>query len=164
MTLETPIHRTPRPRWSEDATTTSAEALSPPGPPLRSVEPRDAMRGSRPTVIRSNAGDIAWPVLKDYSGEALRGNEYVLVIDSGEDPSFIASFHVSIATEVVPLLIGHGSVAFKWHAPSAHVPPIRTELGKRLWAIRQQIIASGLPALDWDDIEREVKTRRGEPE
>jgi hypothetical protein len=164
MTLATRTHRAHRPRWSDDTTTTSAEALFPSGPPLRSVEPRDAMRGSRPTVIRSNAVDIAWSVLKDYSGEVLRGNEYVLVIDSGEDPSFIASFHVTIATEVVPLLVGPGSVALKWREPSAHVPPIRTELGKRLWAIRQQIIASGLPMLDWDGIESEVKTRRGEPE
>lgn len=37
----------------------------------------------------------------------------------------------------------------------------RTELGRRLMAIRQEIVASGTPLLDWDDIEREVAERRG---
>lgn len=44
-------------------------------------------------------------------------------------------------------------------------PPIRTartDLGKRLWEIRQKILASGEPLLDWNDIERELRERRGE--
>jgi hypothetical protein len=42
-------------------------------------------------------------------------------------------------------------------------PPfeLRTPLAKKLWELRQKIIASGVPLLDWDDIEREVQERRG---
>ena len=40
----------------------------------------------------------------------------------------------------------------------------RTELGRRLWNIRARIVASGRPLLSWDELEREVVERRGEPE
>jgi len=38
----------------------------------------------------------------------------------------------------------------------------RTDLGKRLWEIRQRIVASGVPLLGWDEIERELAERRGD--
>jgi hypothetical protein len=38
----------------------------------------------------------------------------------------------------------------------------RTSLAKRLWELRQKIIASGRPLLDWDDLENELRERRGE--
>jgi hypothetical protein len=38
----------------------------------------------------------------------------------------------------------------------------RTELGRRLLRIRQRILASGQPLLDWDDIESQLRERRGE--
>jgi hypothetical protein len=38
----------------------------------------------------------------------------------------------------------------------------KTPLGKRLWAIRKKIVASGEPLLGWDEIEKEVAARRGE--
>jgi len=38
----------------------------------------------------------------------------------------------------------------------------RTELGRRLWEIRQRIVRSGVDLLDWNGIEREVRMRRGE--
>jgi len=46
----------------------------------------------------------------------------------------------------------------------ATVPPAapRTELGRRLWDIRRRIVTSGVPLLDWDQIEAEVAARRGE--
>lgn len=164
MTLATLPHHVRRPRWSEDTTTSSTEAVSPVGPPLRSVEPQEPTGAARPAVIRSNARDIAWPVFKHHSGEGIRGNEYVFVIDPGDAPFDFASFHVTIATEVAPFLVGPGSLAFTWHQPTPLPPSFQTELGKRLWAIRQQIIASGLPTLDWSGVEREVRTRRGERE
>lgn len=37
----------------------------------------------------------------------------------------------------------------------------RTPLGRRLWELRKEIVASGEPLLDWDGIEREVTERRG---
>jgi hypothetical protein len=42
----------------------------------------------------------------------------------------------------------------------AFVP--RTELGRRLWRIRQKILQSKQRLLDWDGIETEVRQRRGE--
>lgn len=44
-------------------------------------------------------------------------------------------------------------------ASAPYVP--RTELGRRLTALRREIVQSGTPLLDWDDIEREVAERRG---
>lgn len=37
----------------------------------------------------------------------------------------------------------------------------QSPLGQRLWQIRQRIVESGEPLLDWDGIEREVAERRG---
>ena len=37
----------------------------------------------------------------------------------------------------------------------------KTELGKTLWAIRKKIEASGVPLLDWDELQEEIKSRRG---
>jgi predicted nucleic acid-binding protein len=42
----------------------------------------------------------------------------------------------------------------------AFVP--QTELGHRLWIIRQRIVSSGQPLLDWQAIERELRERTGE--
>ena len=39
----------------------------------------------------------------------------------------------------------------------------RTSLGKRLWELRGQIMASGERPLSWDDIEREVSEQRQAP-
>ena len=45
-------------------------------------------------------------------------------------------------------------------APEEYVP--QTPLGQRLRQIRQEIVESGEPLLDWDGIEREVADRRGD--
>ncbi len=37
----------------------------------------------------------------------------------------------------------------------------RTPLGRLLMEARREVIASGVPLLDWDDLEREVAERRG---
>jgi hypothetical protein len=46
-------------------------------------------------------------------------------------------------------------------APSSTFVP-RTRVGGRLWAIRQRIVASGQRLLDWQDLEAELRLRRGE--
>ena len=38
----------------------------------------------------------------------------------------------------------------------------RTVLGKRLWLLRQKIVASGAPLLSWEQIEHELAERRGD--
>jgi hypothetical protein len=45
------------------------------------------------------------------------------------------------------------------------LPPYqpRTSLGKRLWEIRGQIMASGERPLGWDEIEKEVSEQRRDP-
>jgi hypothetical protein len=46
--------------------------------------------------------------------------------------------------------------------PAEAAPPARTELGRRLRALREQIVASGERLLDWDELEQEIAERRGE--
>ena len=36
----------------------------------------------------------------------------------------------------------------------------RTPLGKKLLEVRQKILVSGRPLLDWDDIDREITQQR----
>jgi hypothetical protein len=43
---------------------------------------------------------------------------------------------------------------------TAYAP--RTKLGRRLWRIRQQIVATEYPLLDWEGLETELRARRGE--
>lgn len=38
----------------------------------------------------------------------------------------------------------------------------RTDLARRLWELRQKIVASGRPLLAWADLETELSDRRGE--
>jgi hypothetical protein len=38
----------------------------------------------------------------------------------------------------------------------------QTKLGRRLWILRQRIVSSGQPLLDWQAIDRELRERRGE--
>src|SRR5438270_12865659 len=42
-------------------------------------------------------------------------------------------------------------------------PPfvLRTPLAKRLWELRQEIVASGVPLLSLDEVRKEVQERRG---
>jgi hypothetical protein len=37
----------------------------------------------------------------------------------------------------------------------------RTPLAKRLWELRQEVLASGTPLLNLDEIRRELQDRRG---
>lgn len=38
----------------------------------------------------------------------------------------------------------------------------QTELGRRLWKIRERILISGQPLLGWEQIEQDLLERRGE--
>jgi hypothetical protein len=44
--------------------------------------------------------------------------------------------------------------------PKHSVYQPRTRLGRKLWEIRSQIIASGIPLLDWEGVEREIAAMR----
>lgn len=56
------------------------------------------------------------------------------------------------------------STEFGSHEASLAPAPPRTELGRQLWDIRRRVVESGVPLLDWDQIEAEVAARRGERE
>ena len=43
----------------------------------------------------------------------------------------------------------------------AHSLMPRTSLGRRLWAIRRGIVASGTSLLSWEEIDREIAIRQG---
>jgi hypothetical protein len=49
-------------------------------------------------------------------------------------------------------------------ARSVPRPKAKTALVRRLWRIRSQILASGEPLLDWEELESELAERRGEKE
>lgn len=37
----------------------------------------------------------------------------------------------------------------------------KTPFGRRLWEIRQRVLGSGAPVLNWKDLELEIAERRG---
>jgi hypothetical protein len=39
--------------------------------------------------------------------------------------------------------------------------PLHTPLAKRLWELRQEVLASGAPLLSLDEIRQELQVRRG---
>lgn len=41
-----------------------------------------------------------------------------------------------------------------------HLFQPKTNLGRKLWEIRQKIVASGEPLLGWEGVEKEVSERR----
>jgi len=64
-----------------------------------------------------------------------------------------------------PLVIGADSVTKMYfysttneRKPLSYRP--KTPLGQRLWSVRERVVASGQPLLDWEDIEREIAESR----
>lgn len=47
-----------------------------------------------------------------------------------------------------------------WQQSSEYKP--KTLLGKRLWKLREKIMATGEPLLSWEEVEQEIGRRRGE--
>ena len=45
--------------------------------------------------------------------------------------------------------------------PATEARRAQSPLGKRLREIRKRIVASGVRLLDWDEVERELRQRRG---
>jgi hypothetical protein len=57
---------------------------------------------------------------------------------------------------------GNVQKAMREPEPDPVEPALKTALGRRLWSLRQQVLRSGAPLLDWEDLEREIAERRGE--
>jgi hypothetical protein len=60
-------------------------------------------------------------------------------------------------------MAGHAKQRMMTESLEAQEPEFRpkTELGRRLWELRKQIVASGEPLLEWEDLEKEIAERRG---
>jgi hypothetical protein len=61
-------------------------------------------------------------------------------------------------------MAGYGKLQRNWTPEGAdHDEPVpKTPLGRRLQSLRQQIVRSGVPLLDWEDLDKELADRRGE--
>ena len=101
---------------------------------------------------------LAWPNVPEMVVDVRITSTYVHIVEINDD------------------FMTHAGDAIEFSAASADVvrtpglsfvPPRtprrpRTERGKRLLKLRQQVIASGVRLLDWDDLEKEVQGRRAE--
>ena len=113
------------------------------------------------TAISETVG--AW-LLDDYS--TLAPGWFSWPADSGEN-SIAILLHphnginrVSVHEALDAQQEEHAKAEIAWRDVDRFVP--RTPLGKKLWNLRQQILASSVPLLTWDEIEAEVRQRRGE--
>lgn len=68
--------------------------------------------------------------------------------------------NVSTHEALVSQLEERAKTEMLWQKAICFVP--RTTLGKTLWELRQKIVASAIPLLTWDEIEMEIRQRRGE--
>jgi hypothetical protein len=61
-------------------------------------------------------------------------------------------------------MAGYGNLQREWTPPGGDrdEPQTKTPLGRRLWSLRQKIVRSGVPLLDWEDLDKELADRRGE--
>jgi hypothetical protein len=90
-------------------------------------------REAREEYLRAGDSPLDWDGLEKEIAERRGGVSEEDTIDAGERPT------VPVEDEFQP----------------------RTPLGRSLWELRKQIVASGEPLLDRDDLEREVAERRG---
>ena len=74
-------------------------------------------------------------------------------------PDFLRPISMGGLTAPMPI----SSPAETYQARSTPYQP-RTPLGRRLWEIRAQIVASGERLLSWEEVEQELAERRGENE
>ena len=143
---------------TEDATTTMGkrQCFAPiartVGPERRDAVPPRAVRlaGSRPKYV-------AWSQIRSTLPGVRVTLDYDLELEVADESPLASELDriTSAAAEsVVQFTFIHGTQAEAVRQP-------RTELGKRLLEFRRRIIASGAPLLDWDGLEREVRSRRG---
>jgi hypothetical protein len=159
----------PRQRLSVDpeaATTTTPEVYIGGNTFVRSVDPPPPRALARPSVVRIVGGTsevTGWTVITRSPREVLPGMVYGFEFQGSTDPALPGGFEGSVATEMpnVPFPVSSAKLCFSWPEPVKR-GPFRTELANRLWSIRQRIVASGAPLLDWDGVAKEVNERRGE--
>lgn len=146
--------------WFNETTTSTDEPRPRRFASNRTAEPAKRDR-IQPVAVRL-AGDppwVAWiqpPELRPNDQFVL---DYVLAVDMGEDI-------VGVARDVMEIVSGSTTVAANRFcvvaAPLHREAEPRTALGRRLWELRRRIVASGAPLLDWNELDQEIRARRGE--
>ena len=84
------------------------------------------------------------------------------------DPTREATGFDALPPHLLPLCRGASTVTQEVYMETKTETPTtpttekvaRTPFGKKLLEIRQQILASGRPLLDWDDLDREMAAQR----
>lgn len=94
-----------------------------------------------------------------------------MVVDSWEDQTrrVLPLLWTKIASEVTSIPAWPRPSRQSKQGPSRLFEEIqsdraRTSLGKRLWALRAAIVKSGAYLLDWNELDEELRERRGEAE
>ena len=148
------------PPWEDDTTTTVGERFPMQTYGGRTVEPTGQERARLLGVIL--AGDrrpVAWPKLCERTSDTRITSRYMFTLVLSDDVFIEAGDARELVSPSVSFTQMAG-VVFTGRQPSQIKP--RTALGKRLIELRQRIIASGVPLLDWNDLEKETRSRRGE--
>lgn len=118
-----------------------------------------------PPVCADTATSAANDILSVQLREDMSVAGETLLRPSGFRPMLCSGVMFGIAGQTsakgLGFFLDQKAEAF-WRGVEAYRP--RTRLGKRLWEIRERILASNKRLLGWDDVEREIATRRGERE
>lgn len=101
---------------------------------------------------------LAWPNVPEMLANVRITSTYVHIVEINDDFVTHAGDAIEFSASSAAVVRTPG-VSFV-HPRTARRP--RTDRGKRLLRLRQQVIASGVSLLDWDDLEKEVQTRRAE--
>lgn len=146
--------------WPNETTTSTGEPQPQQFASNRTAEhaKRDRMQ---PFAVRL-AGDPRW-VAWIRPPELLPNDQfvpgYVLVIDMGEDIVGLAGDAVEIVSRSTAAQTNRFRVVA---APLHGEAEPRTALGRRLAELRRRIVASGAPLLDWNELDQEIRARRGD--
>lgn len=146
--------------WFDETTTSTGE---PRPQQFRSSGTADPAKRDRmqPFAVRL-AGDPRW-VAWIRPPELLPNDQfvlgYVLAVDMGEEIVGVAGDAVEIVSRSTAAEANRFRVVA---APLHRAAEPRTALGRRLWELRRRIVASGAPLLDWNELDQEIRARRGE--
>lgn len=145
--------------WSLETTTTMGERAAQHTYGGRTVEP--VRREIAQLLAVRLAGDpryLAWSRTGELRPNVRITSGYILTVEINEDLIGVAGD----AFEVTSPSTAAAPKAFSvFAAPQHGETEARTALGKRLWELRQRIVASGQPLLTWDELSHEVDARRG---
>lgn len=146
----------------EDTTTTMSAGFDSSTFGGRTVEPyyRDK---ARPIAVRVTGSPqpLMWPKRYERDPEERVTSWYVLTLEIADNIRLALTdtpWHEHSSESLSTML----SFLLREHMRTTSEP--KTPLGRRLLELRRRIIATGVPLLDWSDLDIEVRSRRGERE